>query len=121
MPTRLVSGFLHGEWNSLGRYVMVRQRDAHTWIEAYLPDKGWVPFDPTPAAQAQALVPVVSSLYRYYDFLKLKWNRYIIRYSRRDQVRLLLALHQKVRGLRLFPRSSLSPGVRGKRRRPLTF
>jgi len=121
VPTRLVSGFLHGEWNSLGRYVMVRQRDAHTWIEAYLPDKGWVPFDPTPAAQAQALVPVVSSLYRYYDFLKLKWNRYIIRYSRRDQVRLLLALHQKVRGLRLFPRSSLFPGVREKTAKPSPY
>jgi transglutaminase-like putative cysteine protease len=121
VPTRLVSGFLHGEWNSLGRYFMVRQRDAHTWIEAYLPDKGWVPFDPTPAAQAQALVPVVSSLYRYYDFLKLKWNRYIIRYSRRDQVRLLLALHQKVMGLRLFPHSSLFPGAREKTSRPSPY
>jgi transglutaminase-like putative cysteine protease len=121
VPTRLVSGFLHGEWNSLGRYVMVRQRDAHTWIEAYLPDKGWVPFDPTPAAQAQALVPVVSSLYRYYDFLKLKWNRYIIRYSRRDQVRLLLALHQKVMGLRLFPKSTPFPGVREKAAKPSPY
>jgi hypothetical protein len=121
VPTRLVSGFLHGEWNSLGRYFMVRQRDAHTWIEAYLPDKGWVPFDPTPVAQAEALVPVMSSLYRYYDFLKLKWNRYIIRYSRRDQIRILLALHQKVMGLRLFPHSSPFPGAREKVTRPSPY
>ena len=121
VPTRLVSGFLHGEWNSLGRYFMVRQRDSHTWIEAYLPDKGWVPFDPTPAAQAKALVPTISSLYRYYDFLKLKWNRYIIRYSRRDQIRILLALHQKVMGLRLFPHSSPFPGVREKVTRPSPY
>jgi len=121
VPTRLVSGFLHGEWNSLGRYFMVRQRDAHTWIEAYLPDKGWVPFDPTPAAQAKALVPAISSLYRYYDFLKLKWNRYIIRYSRRDQIRVLLALHHKVMGLRLFPHSSPFPGVREKAGQPSPY
>jgi hypothetical protein len=121
VPTRLVSGFLNGEWNSLGRYFMVRQRDAHTWIEAYLPDKGWVPFDPTPAAHAQALAPVITSLYRYYDFLKLKWNRYIIRYSRRDQIRILLALHQKVMGLRLFPHSSLFPGAQKKASRPSPY
>jgi hypothetical protein len=121
IPTRLVGGFLQGEWNSLGRYFMVRQRDAHTWIEAYLPDKGWVPFDPTPVAPAEALVPAIASFYRYYDFLKLQWNRYIIRYSRRDQIRMLLALHQKVMGLRLFPHSSPFPGVREKVTRPSPY
>jgi hypothetical protein len=120
-PTRLVSGFLQGEWNSLGRYFMVRQRDAHTWIEAYLPDKGWVPFDPTPVAEAEALLPVIASLYRYYDFLKLEWNRYIIRYSRRDQIRILLALHQKVMGLRLFPHSSPFQGAREKAAQPSSY
>ena len=121
VPTRLVSGFLQGEWNSLGRYFMVRQRDAHTWIEAYLPDKGWVPFDPTPAAPVGALVPAIASLYRYYDFLKLRWNRYIVRYSRRDQIRFLLALHQKVMGLRLFPKSTPFPGVREKAAKPSPY
>ncbi|MCJ7664048.1 MAG: DUF3488 and transglutaminase-like domain-containing protein, partial [Desulfobacterales bacterium] len=121
VPTRLVSGFLQGEWNSLGRYFMVRQRDAHTWIEVYLPDKGWVPFDPTPVAEAKAFLPVIASIYRYYDFLKLEWNRYIIRYSRRDQIRMLLALHQKVMGLRLFPRSSPFQGAREKAAQPSSY
>jgi protein-glutamine gamma-glutamyltransferase len=121
VPTRLVSGFLQGEWNSLGRYFMVRQRDAHTWIEAYLPEKGWVPFDPTPPAEAQALVPAIASLYRYYDFFKLRWNRYIIRYSRRDQISILLALHQKIMGLRLFPEPSPFSGVREKAAKPSPY
>ncbi len=103
VPTRLVCGFAQGEWNDLGRYFMVRQRDAHTWIEAYLPGSGWVPFDPTPAVEAKAFSPLVSTLNRYYDFLKLKWNRYIIQYSRRDQVRFLLAFRRQVMSLRLFP------------------
>lgn len=112
--TRLVCGFVQGEWNALGSYFMVRQRDAHTWIESYLPDKGWVRFDPTPAIEAQTLPPVVSSVYRYYDFLKLKWNRHIIQYSRRDQIRFLLAFRRKVMGLHLFPRSPSMQGVREK-------
>jgi hypothetical protein len=112
VPTRLVSGFAQGEWNALGKYVMVRQRDAHTWIEAYLPDKGWVPFDPTPAGEAKVFSPLLFSLNRYYDFLKLKWNRYIIQYSRRDQVRFLLGLRRQVMGLRLFSHSPSLQRVR---------
>jgi hypothetical protein len=114
VPTRLVSGFAQGEWNALGKYVMVRQRDAHTWIEAYLPDSGWVPFDPTPAGESKVFSPLVSSLNRYYDFLKLKWNRYVIQYSRRDQVRFLLALRRQVMDLRLFPHSPSMHGIREK-------
>jgi hypothetical protein len=114
VPTRLVCGFLQGEWNSLGRYFMVRQRDAHTWIEAYLPGYGWTTFDPTPAGEAKPFSPLLSSLNRYYDFLKLKWNRYIIRYSRRDQLRFLLSFRRQIMGLRLFPDSPSIQGMRDK-------
>ena len=93
---------------------MVRQRDAHTWIEVYLPGKGWIPFDPTPAGEAKVFSPLVSSLNRYYDFLKLKWNRYIIQYSRRDQLRLFLSLRRHIMGLRLFPHSTSMQGIREK-------
>jgi hypothetical protein len=112
--TRLVCGFLQGEWNSLGRYFMVRQRDAHTWIEAYLPGYGWTTFDPTPAGEAKTFPPFFSSVNRYYDFLKLKWNRYIIQYSRRDQLRFLLAFRRQIMGLYLFPHSPSVQGIRDK-------
>ena len=52
IPCRYVTGYAGGEYNMLGKYWIVRQRDAHAWVEAYLPDKGWVVVDSTPAAHA---------------------------------------------------------------------
>ena len=37
IPARLVVGFKGGELNSLGGFYQVRQRNAHAWVEAYLP------------------------------------------------------------------------------------
>jgi hypothetical protein len=48
IPTRLVNGYGPGTFDSrLGRYV-IRESDAHTWVEAYFPGYGWIPFEPTP-------------------------------------------------------------------------
>ncbi len=33
VPSRVVAGFQHGEWNPYGRYFMVRLSDAHAWVE----------------------------------------------------------------------------------------
>ncbi len=47
IPARLAAGFSQGEWDaSIGQYV-VRERDAHTWVEVYFPGYGWVEFEPT--------------------------------------------------------------------------
>jgi transglutaminase-like putative cysteine protease len=48
VPTRMVAGFATGIAHS-GRYD-VRDVDAHDWIEVYFQGVGWVPFNPTPAA-----------------------------------------------------------------------
>jgi hypothetical protein len=53
VPTRVVAGFATGLEQD-GRYV-VRDADAHAWIEVYFSGIGWVPFNPTPAA-ADAVV-----------------------------------------------------------------
>ena len=50
IPARVVSGFSPGSFNrDTGEY-RVRDLDAHSWVEVYFPDIGWVTFDPTPAA-----------------------------------------------------------------------
>ncbi len=47
IPTRVVVGYLGGEFNDIGRYFLVRQADAHAWCEVWLPDRGWERVDPT--------------------------------------------------------------------------
>jgi protein-glutamine gamma-glutamyltransferase len=49
IPARVASGFTPGTPSDSGTYV-VRDFDAHSWVEAYFNGIGWVPFDPTPAA-----------------------------------------------------------------------
>ncbi|MEW6545257.1 MAG: DUF3488 and transglutaminase-like domain-containing protein [Nitrospirota bacterium] len=86
IPARLVTGFLAGEWNDFGRYYTIRQRDAHAWVEVYFPRSGWVTFDPTPSVAAPPSVPVWTAAGRVVDSIRLKWDRFIIRYSLRDQM-----------------------------------
>jgi transglutaminase-like putative cysteine protease len=51
IPTRLVNGFGPGspDPNAPLTYI-VRGEDAHTWVESYFPNYGWIPFEPTPDA-----------------------------------------------------------------------
>jgi len=47
IPARVVGGYLGGEINPYGGYLIVRQSDAHAWTEVWLAKKGWVRVDPT--------------------------------------------------------------------------
>ena len=87
IPARLATGFLAAEWNDFGGYYTVRQRDSHAWVEVYFPRSGWVTFDPTPAVPPAAAEQVwVTAAGRFMDSIQLKWDRFVIQYSFRDQM-----------------------------------
>jgi transglutaminase-like putative cysteine protease len=48
IPTRMETGYTSGEQVGEDEYV-VRGQNAHAWVSIYVPDHGWVSFDPTPS------------------------------------------------------------------------
>lgn len=50
LPSRVVTGYVGGDYRD-GSY-LVRQRDAHSWVEIYIQGSGWLTFDPTPGFNA---------------------------------------------------------------------
>ena len=104
IPARIVTGFLNGEWNEYGNYYLVRQQDAHSWVEAEI-DGFWTRLDPTPSVGLVGTVKT-STFSMYLDSLRFKWRRYIIRYSLTDQFKIGRTIEAKtsrmISGIRDF-------------------
>lgn len=49
IPARVATGFTPGTLDTTRNEYVVRDLDAHSWVEAYFPEYGWMTFDPTPA------------------------------------------------------------------------
>jgi len=91
VPTRVVTGFLAGEWNPNGNYFIVRQRDAHSWVEAYIPSEGWVTYDPTPPGTGSPLIRpgAMAAAQHLLDSVQLRWSRYVLSFQLQDQLGIL--------------------------------
>ncbi len=50
VPARVTAGFAPGALDDKTKQYIVRDVDAHSWVEVYFPGIGWVTRDPTPAA-----------------------------------------------------------------------
>jgi len=50
VPARVVTGFTSGSLDAKTREFVVRDLDAHSWVEVWYSGIGWVTFDPTPAS-----------------------------------------------------------------------
>ena len=61
VPARVVTGFSTGATDTKTGEFIVRDFDAHSWVEAYYPGWGWLTFDPTPAASPARSQPADSA------------------------------------------------------------
>jgi len=106
IPARIVNGYVSDEWSETGGgYYIVRQQNAHSWVEAYINGVGWVTFDPTPAAgvgSARNPDTIMLKLTRWMDGLRLVWYRYVVDYSVKDQAALFAAVIRTARDKNAF-------------------
>ena len=54
IPARLATGYSTGSYDPVLDQSVVRERDAHAWVEVWFPNHGWVPVDPSPGYSALA-------------------------------------------------------------------
>ena len=103
VPARLVTGFLGAERSPLEDYFIVRNSNAHAWVEAYLPEHGWLVVEPTPPAgrpTAGAGTLWLKAL-QAYDYLIFRWDRYVLTFGAADQIGLLAGLRDLFDGLKV--------------------
>ena len=114
IPARLVTGFLATEWNEYGNYYVVRQQDAHAWVEVHLPHSGWVMMDPTPADgdSAGGPLPAWHTVQSMLDSVRLRWNRFFVQYSAADQLAVVRDLQTGGASVRLRTLDSLTAFLR---------
>lgn len=115
LPARVVTGYQGGELNEDMGYWLVRQYDAHAWVEVYVTGTGWLRVDPTAyiapdriernleeavrdegtfladnrlAALARQLA-VLNWISQRADELNYRWQRFVLGYGEQDQRKIL--------------------------------
>jgi transglutaminase-like putative cysteine protease len=88
IPARVVGGYLEGEWNEYGQFYLVLQSDAHTWVEAWDSDLGWVTFDPTPPASNTSLLAISKKLSNVFGYLQMSWYYWVLKFDVSRQMEL---------------------------------
>jgi hypothetical protein len=97
IPSRLVSGYATSELNQQGEYYVVRNKDAHTWVEVYI-NGNWMRVDPTPKQEA----PRISRLSLFVDSLRMSWYRNIVTYDMTKQFEFVKQIGGGINSISVF-------------------
>lgn len=118
VPARNVTGFVGGTYNRFGNFYAVRQGDAHSWVEAYLTQRGWVRFDPTPPSSAspQARTQGMAALMReILEAASQSWQQNVEGFDMAKQIGILQSLRRAFAQITPSARPSGSLGWSDKR------
>ena len=86
IPSRIVIGYRGGFYNEIGKYYIVKQSDAHSWVEAYIDGK-WIRVDTTPtrlSSFSKKKIEELKSLSKLsilFDTVEYYWINFIINYD----------------------------------------
>ena len=81
IPARLVTGFQSGEYNPITELWVVRASDAHSWVEAWMPGRGWSTFDPTPPEGNARGAGLLARAGLYLDAAQTFWQEWVLGYD----------------------------------------
>jgi len=101
IPSRLVTGFQSGIYNPLTELYVIRASDAHSWVEAWLPGRGWVTFDPTPPDPSPGANALLTKLALYADAVETFWQEWVVSYDLGHQATLADRMEQASRRVSL--------------------
>jgi protein-glutamine gamma-glutamyltransferase len=100
IPSRMVNGFKGADSNAIAGIMTVRQKHAHSWVEALVGRSQdaeqlprWVTLDPTPPDQRDESVARVGGLatnfYQFTDLIRYIWVFYVVGFNSERQDRFL--------------------------------
>jgi transglutaminase-like putative cysteine protease len=119
IPARIVAGYQGGSAGADSNYLIIRQYDAHAWVEAWMPDRGWVRVDPTAAISPERIeqgleqavadegsflenewasaekygdMAAVQWLSLQLDAINYQWQRWVVGYQGQTQLNLMSRL-----------------------------
>ncbi len=81
IPSRVANGFQSGEYNPVSGWVVIRASDAHSWVEAWLPGRGWTTFDPTPPGSRPPVGSLWTHIGFYFDAAETFWQEWVLNYN----------------------------------------
>ena len=98
IPARVVVGFKSDEFNKYTGSFIVRESDAHAWVEVYTA-RGWQTFDPTSDQMADVhnkTAGLWDSVRHLVDFLEYTYANAVITYDNNDRANIIQATETKM-------------------------
>ena len=112
VPSRVVLGYQGAELNPVDGQYVVRNSNAHAWVEIWQPGTGWIRVDPTAAAAPDRLTQsprnmplaglpgplgeidasTLRALRNEWDAVNHRWNVWVLQYSQNEQMKLMRSI-----------------------------
>jgi transglutaminase-like putative cysteine protease len=108
IPTRVATGFAGGIYNPISGRQLIRACDAHSWVEAWFPERGWIALDATPPAVSGSGDSVLGRFSLWLDAASVFWQDWVLDYNLSQQLTLAARVEESSQRFRFATPDLLS-------------